>query len=244
MNKASDYGITPLGAAAANGHDSCVEILLAVPGINVNHVYDSGDNALLNACAHVMNLLRQVGSGDSTRTFVRLLASRQVSSQTLAYTIQSLQQLWLSNTQVAEIEDCGQTLTKEQESVRLLLPVLRAQSSGERRWCGWCWALTPDRNLPMCTRCREYGYCCDEDGESNGVCQKKHWKVGGHRAECAALVSSSSSQGTAVGASGGDVTGVAEGKEGETADTSVSGDGGGRQKKKGGGKKGKKKGRQ
>jgi hypothetical protein len=51
-----------------------------------------------------------------------------------------------------------------------------------------------------------------------------------------------------VEASGGDVTGVAEGKGGEmddeaTADTSVSGDGGGRQKKKGGGKKGKKKGR-
>ena len=44
MNKASDYGITPLGAAAANGHDSCVEILLAAPGINVNHVNDSGDN--------------------------------------------------------------------------------------------------------------------------------------------------------------------------------------------------------
>ena len=34
---------------------------------------------------------------------------------------------------MAEIEDCGQTLTKEQESVRLLLPVLRAQSSGECR---------------------------------------------------------------------------------------------------------------
>jgi hypothetical protein len=143
-NKASDYGMTPLGAAAANGHDSCVEILLAVPGINVNHVYDSGGNALLSACAHVMNSLRQVGSGDSTRTFVRLLASRQVSSQTLAQTIKFLQQFWLSNTQVAEIEDCGQTLTTEQEVTRLLLPVLRAQSSGERRWCGWCWALTSE----------------------------------------------------------------------------------------------------
>ena len=44
---------------------------------------------------------------------------------------------------------------------------------------GGCWALTPDRNLPMCTRCREYGYCCDAEGESNMVCQKNHWKVGG-----------------------------------------------------------------
>jgi len=204
--------------------------------------------ALLSACSHVMASLRRVGTGDSTHTFVRLLASRRVSSQTLARTIKGLQQYWLSNTQVAEIEDSGQTLTKAQEGTRLLLPVLRAQSSGERRWCGWCWALTPDRNLPMCMRCREYGYCCDADGESNGVCQKKHWKVGGHRAECAALVATTSSQGTAVEASGGDVTGVAEGKGSEmddeaTADTSVSGDGGGRQKKKGGGKKGKKKGR-
>ena len=43
------------------------------------------------------------------------------------------------------------------------------------------------------------------------MCQKKHWKVGGHRAECAALVASSSSQGTAVEGLGGGVTGVAEG---------------------------------
>ena len=69
---------------------------------------------------------------------------------------------------------------------------------------------------------------------------EKHWKVGGHGVECAALVTSSSSKGAAVEASGVDVTGVAEGKEGEmdgeaTSDTSVSGDGGGRQKKKGGG---------
>ena len=169
----------------ACGHDSCVEVLLATPGINVNYVYGiGGQTALTDAFDHVMASLRLVGSGDSTRTFVRLLASKRVSSKTLARTINCLQQCWLSNTQVAEIEDSGQSLTRQQETVRLLLPVLRAQSSGERRWCGWCWALTPDRNLPMCTACREYGYCCDADGESNGVCQKEHWKKGGHRAEC------------------------------------------------------------
>ena len=183
INKAMDDGRTPFYIACLEGHDSCVEALLAAPGIIVNRVNDPGVNALLGACGHVMDSLRQVGSGDSTRTFVRLLASRRVSSQTLAQTIRKLQQFWLSNTQVAEFEECGQTLTKEEESARLLLPALRAQSSGERRWCGWGGALTPDRNLPMCTRCREYGYCCDEDGESNGVCQKKHWKVGGHWAE-------------------------------------------------------------
>ena len=80
------------------------------------------------------------------------------------------------------------------------------------------------------------------------MCQKTHWKVGGHRAECAALVASSSCQGTAAEVSRGDVTGVADGKgcdmDGEApADTTVGGNGGGRQKKEGGGKKGKKKGR-
>ena len=91
-----------------------------------------------------MSSLRQVGSGDSTRVLVRLLASRKVSNEALACAISFLHRFWLTNTQVAEIEDSGQALTKAQESVRLLLPVLRAQSTGERRWCGWCWALTPD----------------------------------------------------------------------------------------------------
>ena len=45
-----------------------------------------------------------------------------------------------------------------------------------------------DRNLPMCTRCRQYGYCCDEEGESNVMCQKQHWRNRGHMKECAALV--------------------------------------------------------
>ena len=59
------------------------------------------------------------------------------------------------------------------------------------------------------------------------------------------MVVSSSSQGTAAEGLGGDVTGVAEGKGGDTdgettADASVSGDGGGTRQKKKGGKKGKK----
>ena len=119
--------------------------------------------------------------------------------------------------------------------------------TGLKKICAYC-GLPPRKDassdteikLKKCSRCKIVFY---HDAE----CQKKHWKVGGHRAECAALVTSSSSQGTAVEATGGDITGVAEGKEGETdgeatADTPVSGNGGGRQKKKGGGKKGKKKG--
>ena len=189
-----------------------------------------------------MNSLRLVGSGDTTRILVRLLASRKVSSQALACAISFLQQAWLTNTQVAEIEDSGQALTKEQEVTRLLLPVLRAQSTGERRWCGWCWALTPDRNLPMCTRCWQYGYCCDAEGVSNMVCQKKHWKVGGHRAECAALVAIRESteddgagvvEGKGVEADGRSSVGVSNRGDGD-------GGGGGEKIKKKRGKKGKK----
>ena len=242
----STQGATPLCAAASNGHETCLRLLLDAPGINVNHVDKNGLNVLICAFEHVMTSLRQVGSGDTTRILVRLLASRKVSSQALAYTISRLQRQWLTNAQVAEIENSGQALTNVQEVVRLLLPVLRAQSTGERRWCGWCWALTPDRNLPMCTRCREYGYCCDAEGESNMVCQKKHWKAGGHRAECATLAGVGAVAAVEE-ATEGDGAGMAEGKGDEAnggasvgvVDCSDGGDGGGGKKKKGG-KKGKK----
>ena len=73
------------------------------------------------------------------------------------------------------------------------------------------------------------------------VCQKKHWKVGGHRVECAVL--SAAAAVPVVGkATGGDGAGMAESK-GDEADGGPSvgmaggGDGGGRKRK--GGKKGK-----
>ena len=90
INKASEKGGTPLGAALVSGQDLCVELLLAAPGINVNCVPGSNSNALLSACSHIMGSLGQLGSSNSTRSFVRLLASRRVSSQTLAPAIESL----------------------------------------------------------------------------------------------------------------------------------------------------------
>ena len=75
------------------------------------------------------------------------------------------------------------------------------------------------------------------------VCQKKHWKVGGHRAECAALAAPAGVV-TAVGqATESDGAGMVEGKGdeaggGPSVDVASGGDGGGRKKK--GGKKGKK----
>ena len=65
-------------------------------------------------------------------------------AQARASLLTYMQPIWLTNTQVAEIEDSGQqTLTKEQEVTRLLLPVLQAQSMGERRWCGWVLGTYP-----------------------------------------------------------------------------------------------------
>ena len=200
LHKAVDDGRTPFFyIACQEGHDLCVKILLAAPGINVNHVSDEGNSALLAACGHVMDSLRRVGYGDSTRacSFASCIEEgKQPDPCSYMYyqTSAAVLAIELSNTQVAEMEDCGQ-MNKNPFgcSAGAAGPV-----TGETRWCGcWCWALTPD-NLPMCTRCHEYGYCCDEDRESNRVCQNKHWKVGGHRTGCAALVTSSSNLETAV----------------------------------------------
>ena len=122
--------------AASHSFESCVETLIAVPGIDVNCVDNGGFGVLAYACNHVINSLGQVGSGDTTRILVRLLASKTVISQALDCAISDMQVVWLTNAQVAEIEDNGKALTNLQESTRLLLPVLRAQSTGEMRWCG------------------------------------------------------------------------------------------------------------
>ena len=232
-NKAiDDGGATPLGAALANGQDSCVELLLAAPGINVNFV--------LRPCQEFAEAGRLRGWHQHVRSPSGLEAGEQPEPCSYHKTPAA----------VLAIEHAGgrdRRLRADPDKGTRICSLAAAGAAGPviRREAMVRLVLGAHA---MCTRCREYGYCCDADGESIGVCQKKHWKVGGHRAECAALVASSSSQGIAVEASGGDVTGVAEGKgdemDGETtADTLVSGDGGGTQKKKGGGKKGKKKGR-
>ena len=75
------------------------------------------------------------------------------------------------------------------------------------------------------------------------VCQKKHWKVGGHRVECAALAAAAAVA-VVEEARGGDGAGLAEGKgdevDGEASGNVASGGNGDGRKKKKGGKKGKK----
>ena len=73
------------------------------------------------------------------------------------------------------------------------------------------------------------------------VCQKKHWKVGGHRAECTAL-SAAAVVPVVREVTEGDIAGMAEGKGdgagGGPSEGVGSGDNGGGRKKKKGGKKG------
>ena len=248
-------GVSPLSAAASEGQDSCVEMLLSAPGIDVNIVAKSGDNVLTAACASVMTSLRQVGSADTTCTLVRLLASRQVSRQTLQQAISMLQRVWVSNAQAADAEAQGQSLSKNQEATRLLLPVLQAEALGMRRWCGHCWKMTPDQNLGLCTGCRQFGYCRERgeaDDSSRSACQRRHWRLGGHRAECTAMAATAAAEAeAAITVEAADVLEgicVSEGKTyggseegsdgGGGRESSVSGDG--VRKKEMGGKKGKK----
>ena len=94
-------------------------------GVDTNKARDDGRTPFYAACYQ--------GDVDIVRLLAEAGVDVNVCSQTLARTIECLQRYWLSSTQVAEIEDCGQILTNEQEAARLLLPVLRAQSSRERR---------------------------------------------------------------------------------------------------------------
>ena len=78
------------------------------------------------------------------------------------------------------------------------------------------------RNLLMCTKCREYVYCCNEEVEANMGFQKKHRKVGGHRAECATLAAAGSVA-TIEGALEGEGAGMAKGKGEKLGNTCGSG---------------------
>ena len=127
------HGSTPLHDAVLTGHESCVEILLTAPDIDVNQVANNGGSVLVCPSDHVINSCRQVGMENTTCILVRLLGSRRVGSQVLTCPISLMQEFWLSNTQVAEIEDSRQVLPQKQEELtRLLLPVLWTQSTGER----------------------------------------------------------------------------------------------------------------
>jgi hypothetical protein len=70
---------------------------------------------------------------------------------------------------------------------RHVLPILQAEAKGQKRWCDWCFRVTPDQDLLLCGGCQQVGYC------DRACCQKKGWKKasgetmeGAAEAECGA----------------------------------------------------------
>jgi hypothetical protein len=50
-----------------------------------------------------------------------------------------------------------------------VLPILQAEAKGKKRWCDWCFRVTPDQDLLLCGGCQQVGYC------DRACCQKKGW---------------------------------------------------------------------
>ena len=76
-------------------------------------------------------------------------------------------------------------------------PTITAGSTRLRRWCAYCLKLTPDKNLSLCSGCRQVGYCELPDEFIltqmhrsrrepllvKASCQVLHWKAE-HNKEC------------------------------------------------------------
>ena len=184
LDKARDDGRTPLFTACQEGHHGIVT-LLPEHGCDVHKAANIGQTVLDAACFHISTVLSQVGNTTSEvgaeRCLVLLLASRRMDRQMLVHTAVKFQKMVPSKQEMTEAEASGVALHPQKEMARLVVPVLKAQLRNERRWCAWCFRMTPDHDLNTCKVCDltvwSVGYC-DKD------CQKKGWKKGGHKQEC------------------------------------------------------------
>ena len=79
---------------------------------------------------------------------------------------------------------------------QMVLPVLKAEAEGEKRWCAWCSKLTPDKDIDLCSQCHQVGYCRplnkmqlrrmpyeEQERRRATNCQHLHWKAG-HKHVC------------------------------------------------------------
>eukprot|EP00947_MAST-08B_sp_MAST-8B-sp1_P003646 g3646.t1 len=142
--------------------------------------------------------------------------------------------------QIVAAEASGRPLDPRRRAAQLLYPILYAEASGKRRWCAWCFNVTPDDSLEerqkggirgyhTCARCSEVGYCSEE-------CQGKHWRRG-HKHRCP-LLAVENAAAVAAAAAAEEERGKAAG--GSAAAGAASGAAGAR---RGGGNKKKKKGK-
>jgi hypothetical protein len=122
-----------------------------------------------------------------------MLKSRRVTPQGLAESIAWLRLSLPTQRQVDAAEAGGGWLSNDQKMARFVMPILVAQASGEFRWCGHCYKLTPDVDLNRCGGCNQIGYCEVPDEyvldpkrmKRLGMrpCHVAHWKSG-HKQEC------------------------------------------------------------
>ena len=128
------------GRSQLAGRESCVKILLAAPQASTSIMLPQGCGAsvLIGAVIHVMDSLRQVGSGDTTRPYLRLAPGLEKGKQPGSYLCHLLHAGALANEHAGRRDRkqwAGPDHTEHGRVTRLLLPVLRAQFMGERR-CG------------------------------------------------------------------------------------------------------------
>eukprot|EP00947_MAST-08B_sp_MAST-8B-sp1_P005787 g5787.t1 len=176
VNAQCEDGRTPLLLACAGGHHKVVELLLEDQRVDANILRSEGPfevgplAASITALLDGMDALDDDGTESLMRSLVLLLASRRVSTYQLEEAVECTESLLPTEDQIEAAEAAGELLNPLHRAAQLLYPILRAQATGKRRWCAWCFEVTPDdsrydrettriRGLDVCSRCKEVGYC-------------------------------------------------------------------------------------
>lgn len=184
-------GSTALCVAAIRNYPDVLRLLLADERVEIG-------SALLHAACGMQTAVGRVSAegGENTgHCFVLILASRRVDPVRLAADLATMQ-TWMPNKRELRMADTI-PLTPLHETARLLVPILYAETIGERRWCAQCHKITPDENLDLCGGCGQVGYCTHPDAyvlkhmhhpRRDALfarpCHVLHWKAG-HKVECA-----------------------------------------------------------
>ena len=221
--------------AILKGCPQIVEMLLEDQRVDVNFGFDTdaisdSDGPLGVAFKPLAESMNALGGGneDIMRCLILLLASRRVNKRQLHHVIHKARRLLPTEADIATAEAAGQMLSPKHRAVQLMYPILRAEATGKRRWCAWCFGVCPDdsrydrettriRGYAVCTQCKEVGYCSME-------CQRI---LEGGRATVPA--GGGERGGSGSGERGtGSTKSDDEGKEGSPAAGAAGGSGGGR----------------
>jgi hypothetical protein len=181
---------------------------------------------------------------DPIRGLVLLLRSRRVSTAALDQAITGCKKYYPSEREISLAEAGGKPLDDFHLMAQHVLPILQAEAKGKKRWCDWCFRVTPDQDLLLCGGCQQVGYC------NRACCQKRGWaKASGEAMEGAAEAECGAAGGGHKDACAGMAEGAAKAKADKAEGKDSSGGAGGEKAKKtkpnekcpcGGGKKYKK----